>query len=196
MRPTAAAARCLTLGFNVPDARGCIHICGSSSPVSVSLPPPVPLCPSLTLCLDTRTEARAHVRVDGFRLALSSLPMAKQRAAAVINHAVSRGSCGARHRPPRACRRRANVRCEQNVYLSQDFIRQSAHSAHCRIDLATRGQAHKHTLTPPHTLTLFSLFSSFGNKSCRGAVKASRFYYYGQTEEPFQKRVCFMNVDM
>lgn len=162
--------------------------------VSASLPALIPLCPSLTLCLDTHTEARARARVDGFRLAWSSLPMAKQRAAAVINHAVSRGSCGARHRPPRACRRRANVRCEQNVYLS-GISSGSLHTQHIAVSILPLEAKHTNTHSPPtHTLTFFSLFSSFGNKSCRGAVKASRFYYHGQTEEPFQKRVCFMTV--
>lgn len=119
-------------------------------------------------------------------MALSSLPMAKQRAAPVINHAVSRGLLRRLGTVLPVCVS-ASGECalRAECLFVQDFIRQSAHSAHCHIDLATRG--HTHTLTPPthtrlltHTHTLVSLFSSFGNKSCRSAVKASLFYHHVQ----------------
>lgn len=121
----------------------------------ISLPALIPWCPSLTLCLDTRIKARVHLHGESLRLALSSLPMVKQRAPApvVINHNVSRLSCGARLQPPYVLAQSECVLHAECLFV-RNFIRQSAHSAQRHIDLATQGHSHTH---PMHTHT-HSLF--------------------------------------
>lgn len=73
--------------------------------------------------------------------------MAKQRPPAlVINHVVSRAPV-ARSTIFHASRCRASERAPPAAaacLFVQDFIRQAAHSAQCRIDLATRGHTHTH----------------------------------------------------
>lgn len=106
-----------------------------------------PFCPSLTLCLDTHRNTHTHAYTQ---TAFVLITDGETKTACVGNQSCCQpGSCGARHHLRRVCRRGANVRCEQNVYLS-GISSGSLHTQHNAISILPLEAKQTHTHTDTH----------------------------------------------